>query len=86
MALLMALGLLPVMVGQAAAAGRDIRGSFANQAGLVEYQVHLPSAYRPGMPVLLAIHGCRMTGYTFNSMEDTSRFSEIADREGFGAV
>ncbi|ALG09292.1 hypothetical protein AOZ06_22395 [Kibdelosporangium phytohabitans] len=84
----MALGLLPVTVGQAAAAGRDIRGTFANQAGLVEYQVHLPPRYRPDvpMPVLLAIHGCRMTGYTFNSMQDTSRFSQIADREGFIVV
>nr|WP_042188949.1 PHB depolymerase family esterase [Kibdelosporangium sp. MJ126-NF4]CEL18556.1 esterase, PHB depolymerase family [Kibdelosporangium sp. MJ126-NF4]CTQ98040.1 esterase, PHB depolymerase family [Kibdelosporangium sp. MJ126-NF4] len=87
-ALLMAAGLLPVMVSPASAAGRDIRGSFANQAGLVEYQVHLPPSYRPDrpMPVLLAIHGCRMTGYTFNSMQDTSRFSEIADREGFIVV
>lgn len=54
----------------------------------VSYQVHLPPQHdeRAGLPVVMAIHGCAMTGYGWNSMKDTTQLNALADREGFIVV
>ncbi|WP_156819629.1 extracellular catalytic domain type 1 short-chain-length polyhydroxyalkanoate depolymerase [Pseudonocardia sp. HH130630-07] len=70
------------------AAGRDVRGSYSSSQGTVDYQVHLPASWRPDrpMPVVMAVHGCGMTGYGLNSMKSLTRFDDLADREGFVVV
>ncbi|GAB3221378.1 extracellular catalytic domain type 1 short-chain-length polyhydroxyalkanoate depolymerase [Mycolicibacterium hippocampi] len=57
-------------------------------AGSVRYQVHLPPQYDGAtpLPVVMAIHGCGMTGYGWNSMKSTTQFNSLADREGFIVV
>jgi poly(hydroxyalkanoate) depolymerase family esterase len=52
------------------------------------YQVHLPPQYdgRTELPVVMAIHGCGMTGSGWNSMRGTTQFDTLADREGFIVV
>ncbi|AHH96276.1 hypothetical protein GCM10010174_77220 [Kutzneria viridogrisea] len=80
---------LPLLAGTATAAqGRDEHGEFVNASGHVKYEVHLPPAYQPGrqLPVVVALHGCLMSGYLSNSMRDTSRFNEVADAKGFIVV
>lgn len=63
---------------------RDHNRSF----GGLRYQVHLPPQYdgRTALPVVMAIHGCGMTGYGWNSMKSTTQFNTLADREGFIVV
>ncbi|WP_353946621.1 PHB depolymerase family esterase [Streptomyces sp. HUAS MG91] len=74
--------------GAVAAPGHDERGTYVNAAGKVDYEVHLPPAYRPGkkLPVVVALHGCGMTGFADNSMKDMTRFNRTADTEGFIVV
>jgi poly(hydroxyalkanoate) depolymerase family esterase len=52
------------------------------------YQVHLPPRYDGStrLPVVMAIHGCGMTGFGWNSMKATTQFNSLADREGFIVV
>jgi len=52
------------------------------------YQVHLPPAYDGSqeLPVMMALHGCAMTGFGINSMKATTGLNAVADREGFIAV
>jgi poly(hydroxyalkanoate) depolymerase family esterase len=52
------------------------------------YQVHLPPQFDGAgrLPVVMAIHGCGMTGFGWNSMKATTQFNSLADREGFIAV
>lgn len=52
------------------------------------YQVHLPPQYdgRAELPVIMALHGCGMTGFGWNSMKSTTQFNALADREGFIVV
>ncbi|GAA1752564.1 extracellular catalytic domain type 1 short-chain-length polyhydroxyalkanoate depolymerase [Agromyces humatus] len=52
------------------------------------YQVHLPPQHDGSakLPVMMAIHGCGMTGFGWNSMKDTTQFNALADREGFIVV
>ncbi|WP_428949852.1 extracellular catalytic domain type 1 short-chain-length polyhydroxyalkanoate depolymerase [Streptomyces sp. cg35] len=71
-----------------AAAGHDERGVYANAAGRVEYEVHLPPGYRPDkkLPVVVALHGCDMTGFGGNSMKDMTRFNQVADTKEFIVV
>lgn len=54
----------------------------------VRYQVHLPPQHdeQTGLPVVMAIHGCAMTGYGWNSMKATTQLNDLADREGFIVV
>lgn len=58
------------------------------EAGSQRYQVHLPPQYdgTSRLPVIMAIHGCAMTGYGWNSMKSTTQFNSLADREGFIVV
>ena len=57
-------------------------------AGSQRFQVHLPPQHdaTARLPVIMAIHGCGMTGYGFNSMKSTTQFNRLADREGFIVV
>lgn len=52
------------------------------------YQVHLPPQYdgTTPLPVMMAIHGCGMTGFGWNSMKAMTEFNSLADREGFIVV
>jgi poly(hydroxyalkanoate) depolymerase family esterase len=79
---------MPAPASPVSAGGRDEYGVFSNASGSVSYKVHLPPSYRPGrpVPVLLALHGTLMSGYSSNSMEQLSRFSQIADARGFIVV
>lgn len=56
--------------------------------GWLSYQVHLPPqhAESTALPVMVALHGCAMTGFGANSMEATTQFDALADREGFIVV
>lgn len=49
------------------------------------YQVHLPPHHEgeTPLPVVMAIHGCGMTGFGRNSVKATTQFNRLADREGF---
>jgi|GEM_PF-5210465 len=48
------------------------------------YQVHLPPQYDGStkLPVMMAVHGCGMTGFGWNSMKASTQFNALADREG----
>lgn len=52
------------------------------------YQVHVPPDYQGShvLPVMVALHGCAMTGFGWNSMKHTTQFNELADRDGFIVV
>jgi poly(hydroxyalkanoate) depolymerase family esterase len=58
---------------------------YKSEAGSLRYQVHLPPQYNgtTQLPVMMAIHGCGMTGYGYNSMKATTQFNSLADSEGF---
>ena len=58
---------------------------YESDAGSQRYQVHLPPNHDGStrLPVIMAIHGCGMTGYGVNSMKATTQFNRLADREGF---
>ncbi|MBX7266560.1 PHB depolymerase family esterase [Micromonospora sp. Llam7] len=61
---------------------------YESEVGSQRYQVHLPPQYdgTARLPVVMAIHGCGMTGYGWNSMKSTTQFNSLADREGFIVV
>ncbi|MGW4464796.1 extracellular catalytic domain type 1 short-chain-length polyhydroxyalkanoate depolymerase [Micromonospora sp. NPDC004704] len=61
---------------------------YESDAGSQRYQVHLPPRYdgTTRLPVVMALHGCGMTGYGWNSMKSTTKFNSLADREGFIVV
>lgn len=57
-------------------------------AGSQRYQVHVPPQFdgTAGLPVIMAIHGCGMSGFGWNSMKATTQFNDLADREGLIVV
>lgn len=61
---------------------------YESDAGSIRYQVHLPPQHdgTTRLPVIMAIHGCGMTGYGWNSMKATTQFNRLADRDGFIVV
>lgn len=61
---------------------------YESDIGSQRYQVHLPPQYDDGtrLPVIMAIHGCGMSGFGWNSMKSTTKFNDLADREGFIVV
>ncbi|MFW2514362.1 alpha/beta hydrolase family esterase [Demequina sp. SO4-13] len=61
---------------------------YEGDGGSQRYQVHLPPEYDADdqLPVIMAIHGCGMTGYGWNSMKATTQLNELADSEGFIVV
>lgn len=66
----------------------DVDGVHVGDEGRLRYQVHLPPQRADGelLPVLMAIHGCAMTGFGWNSMKETTQLNALADREGFIVV
>jgi poly(hydroxyalkanoate) depolymerase family esterase len=56
--------------------------------GSQRYQVHLPPQHdgTTPLPVIMAIHGCGMSGFGWNSMKSTTQLNDLADREGFIVV
>ena len=56
--------------------------------GSQRYQVHLPPQHdgTTALPVIMAIHGCGMSGFGWNSMKSTTQLNDLADREGFIVV
>lgn len=66
----------------------DHNHKYEGEAGSLRYQVHLPPQYDDGapLPVIMAIHGCGMSGYGWNSMKSTTKFNDLADREAFIVV
>jgi poly(hydroxyalkanoate) depolymerase family esterase len=66
----------------------DRNHRYTSDAGSQRYQVHLPPQYdgTTQLPVIMAIHGCGMSGYGWNSMKSTTQFNGLADREGFIVV
>lgn len=70
------------------AQGYDRTAVFFGNAGEVSYQVHVPPAQSTGraLPLVVAVHGCGMTGYSLNSMKDMTNLNALADREGFLVV
>jgi poly(hydroxyalkanoate) depolymerase family esterase len=61
---------------------------YRSDAGSLRYQVHLPPHHDGStqLPVIMAIHGCGMTGYGLNSMKAHTQFNSLADNEGFIVV
>lgn len=74
---------LPWWVGEG-----DHRHVHDSAAGSQWYQVHLPPQHdgTTPLPVVMAIHGCGMSGFGWNSMKSTTQFNDLADREGFIVV
>ncbi len=78
----------PLLVGlavPASATGRDTHGSFpAGDPSARAYTLHVPAsvAKRPGkrVPLVVFLHGCNQTA---DDVAVGTRFSELADREGF---
>ncbi|WP_205857489.1 alpha/beta hydrolase family esterase, partial [Phytoactinopolyspora endophytica] len=68
--------------------GGDRNHRYISDAGSQRYQVHLPPQHdgTTQLPVIMAIHGCGMSGYGWNSMKSTTQFNGLADREGFIVV
>lgn len=52
------------------------------------YQVHVPPQWDSNtkLPVVVALHGCGMTGFGWNSMKSMTQFNTLADQEGFLVV
>ncbi|QUQ64140.1 extracellular catalytic domain type 1 short-chain-length polyhydroxyalkanoate depolymerase [Kutzneria sp. CA-103260] len=72
-----------------AAAAEDHNAWYTEDDGSVlTYQVHLPPAYSSGkpLPVVVALHGCAMTGFGLNSMKDLTNLNPLADEQGFIVV
>ncbi|ORV25770.1 hypothetical protein AWB99_21905 [Mycolicibacterium confluentis] len=61
---------------------------YVGDGGRQRYQVHVPPHHEwgSGLPVVMAIHGCAMTGFGWNSMKATTQLNGLADREGFIVV
>lgn len=61
---------------------------YRGEEGALRYQVHLPPQHdgTSRLPVVVAVHGCGMTGYGWNSMKATTQLNALADREGFVVV
>jgi poly(hydroxyalkanoate) depolymerase family esterase len=66
----------------------DHNHEYEGEAGSLRYQVHVPPHRDEGalLPVVMAIHGCGMSGFGLNSMRSTTQFNELADRVGFIVV
>lgn len=66
----------------------DSNHVYTSADGSQRYQVHLPPQYDSeiALPVIMAIHGCGMTGFGWNSMKSTTQLNALADREGFIVV
>lgn len=66
----------------------DRNHTYYGADGSQRYQVHVPPQFdgRTPLPVIMALHGCGMTGFGWNSMKYTTQFNSLADRKGFIVV
>jgi poly(hydroxyalkanoate) depolymerase family esterase len=66
----------------------DSNHVYRGKDGAQRYQVHVPPRYDgvARLPVVMAVHGCGMTGYGWNSMKSMTQFNALADKEGFLVV
>lgn len=66
----------------------DHQHVYESDVGSQRHQVHVPPQYdgTTRLPVIMAIHGCGMSGFGWNSMKSTTHFNDLADREGFIVV
>jgi poly(hydroxyalkanoate) depolymerase family esterase len=81
----LAAGLVLVAAGSANA-GQWITGAYGELAhGSRNYRAWLPNGWAPGQhrPVVMVLHGCDSDPL---AMANTTRFNELADREGFIAL
>ncbi|MQA87394.1 MAG: PHB depolymerase family esterase [Streptosporangiales bacterium] len=89
---LFAASAIAMLASSAAASPEDVAaeryGVYRGSAGGLAYKVHVPPSYRSGVstPLLVALHGCFMTGFSVNSMEKTTGLSRLADERGFVVV
>lgn len=67
----------------ALAAGNYFRGTYASVHGVRDYHGYVPSTYRPGMPLVVALHGCTENDVGFDLL---SGWSAQAERSGFIVV
>lgn len=61
---------------------------YTDANGVLSYQVHVPPQQAQGrpLPVVVAVHGCTMSGSGLNSMKALTALDALADREGFLVV
>ena len=61
---------------------------YESDVGSQRYQVHVPPQHdgTTRLPVIMAIHGCGMSGFGWNSMKSTTKLNDVADRAGFIVV
>jgi poly(hydroxyalkanoate) depolymerase family esterase len=61
------------------------RGSYANGAGKLAYELYVPATYRPrrALPLVVALHGCTQTADQFRQL---TRFDALAAAKGFIVV
>lgn len=59
---------------------------YTGNAGSLRYQVHRPPRHdgRARLPVVMALHGCGMTGYGWNSMKATTQLNDLVVQD-YGA-
>ena len=79
--LVAAAGLLP---GAArAATGSLTSGDYASPTGTQHYELYVPSTYKAGMPLVVALHGCTQTADTYRLL---SHWDTLAEEKGFIAL
>lgn len=78
----------PTPASAAPTAPSDVTTTHQGPEGRLRYQVHVPPAQAAGrpLPVVVALHGCGMTGFGFNSMRDMTDLNRLADAKGFLVV
>jgi poly(hydroxyalkanoate) depolymerase family esterase len=67
----------------AQAAGSYFHGTYASVHGIRDYHGYVPSSHRPGLPLVVALHGCTENDVGFDLL---TGWSEAAEREGFVVV
>lgn len=68
---------------RAQAAGSYFHGTYAGLQGVRDYHGYVPSTYRPGMPLVVALHGCTENDVGFDIL---SGWSAQAEESGFVVV
>ena len=85
--LIITLFLAPLVVHSPAhaATGTTFSGWYFTNSGFRNYHGYVPSSYHPGTPIplVVALHGCGHTGYTY---ETRTGWSTLAEQRGFIVV
>jgi len=72
--------------GQAAGlSGNLSSGAYTGSTGTLNYELYVPSSYRPGtpMPLVVALHGCTQTADVYRQL---SGWDALAEAKGFIVV